>query len=145
VLVNPYGQLTTTATNSKFGYSIAINQVVATTATTLLVGAPGSSTGYVFAYKLNLTTATNATAIITGFSHSTNVLSVRPPITLVLSTGSYWGHKIAGSIRGFAISAPAYNTSTGVVQTYNNDLQPRQTITSPFELTVIPSLSFAKS
>jgi len=134
VLVNPYGQLTTTATNSKFGYSIAINQVVATTATTLLVGAPGSSTGYVFAYKLNLTTATNATATITGFSHSTNVLSVRPPITLTLSTGSYWGHKIAGSLRGFAISAPAHNTSTGVVQTYNNDLQPRQTITSPFGL-----------
>jgi len=136
VLVNPYGQLTTTATNSKFGYSIAINQVVATTSTTLLVGAPGSSTGYVFAYKLNLTTATNATstATITGFAHLTNVLSVRPSVAVTLTNGSNWGHKIVGSIRGFAISAPEYNASTtgGVVQTYNNKLQLEQTINSPF-------------
>ena len=134
VLVNPYGQLTSTATNSKFGFSTAINQVAATTSTTLLVGAPGSSTGYVFAYKLNLTTATNATATIQGFLHPTNVLSIRPPNTVALTSGSNWGYKVVANVRGFAISAPEYNsTSTGgLVQTYNNNLQSQQTINSPF-------------
>jgi hypothetical protein len=114
------------ANNSKFGYSVCINQVSANTSTTLLVGAPGSTTfagtGSVYAYSI--TPASTITSHIRGIELTTS--------SITLSVGSQWGYKIAGCPIGFAISAPGYSTSTGIVHLFNSDLSYSQPITSPF-------------
>ena len=114
------------ANNSNFGYSVCINQVSATTSTTLLVGAPGSTTfvgtGSVYAY--NITTLSTVTSHARGIELTTS--------SIVLSVGSQWGYKIASCSIGFAISAPGYSTSTGIVHLFNSNLSYSQAVLSPF-------------
>ena len=114
------------ANNSKFGYSVCINQVSATTSTTLLVGAPGATgfagTGSVYAY--NITTSSTVTSHVRGIELTTS--------SVILSAGSQWGYKIAGCSIGFAISAPGYFTNTGIVHLFNTDLSYSQPVNSPF-------------
>jgi len=95
------------------------------------VGAPGSKTkgsGSVYKYQL-FTTATESILDI-GF-----VGKITTSTITVASTGSRWGHAISGSDIGdiLAISAPGYNTNTGIVCLYSgNDTTYLQTINSPF-------------
>lgn len=114
--------------NSRFGHSVCINQVAATTSTTLLVSAPGNATsvntGSVYAYSI--TTASTVTVHLQGI----NVFSTS---SVTLSAGDQWGYKIASCSIGFAISAPGYLDDTGVVQLFNTNLSYSQTIQSPFD------------
>jgi hypothetical protein len=130
VLVN-----TSTYTNSRFGHSIYINQVAAANSTTMLISAPGTTTyassGSVFAYYLN--TVTNTTTFVTTATIKQNKI-IPPNPAITLTNGSQWGYKVAGTNDGntIAISAPGYSTSTGVVQLFNQILQYKQTLFSPW-------------
>ena len=115
------------ADNSRFGHSVCINQVASTVSTTLLVGAPGTTTfatsGSVYAYSI--TTASTITVHPAGINlYSTS--------SVTLAAGDQWGYKIASCSIGYAISAPGYLNDTGVVQLFNNNLAYSQTISSPF-------------
>ena len=120
VLVNPRP-----VNNSRFGHSICVSQVESTTATTMLVGAPGSTgfagTGSVYAYSI--TTSSTVTSHVHGIDLTTSTIN---------TVGDQWGYKIAGCSIGFAISAPGYSTSTGIVHLFNPDLSYSQPINSPF-------------
>ena len=122
VLVNPYP-----ANNSRFGHSIYVDQVSATSSSTMLISAPGtttfSGTGSVYAYCIT----TSSTVMI--HPHGINVSSTS---SVSLSAGDQWGYKIAGCSIGFAISAPGYSDDTGIVQLFNPNLSYSQTVVSPF-------------
>ena len=136
VLVNPNAGTELTANNSRFGHSIYIDRVEQTSATTVLVSAPGISTfagvGSVYAYRLTTDTIDNLTTATLNIHPSG--LRVVSTSSITLSNGSQWGYKIAGSNDGslIAISAPGYSTSTGVVQLFDKNLKHIQTILSPF-------------
>ena len=137
VLVNPKGNSASTANNSRFGHSIYINQDASNPTTKLLVSSPGTGNaatfagvGSVHAYNLSLDFSGDVITLDTIVS-PVEILSTS---TVSLTAGSQWGYKIAGSTDGslVAISAPKYSTSTGVVQLFDENLNWKQTITSPF-------------
>ena len=120
ILLNPYPQ-----SNARFGHSIYINEVSALNTSTFLVGAPGAnSVGAVYAYQLSPGNPR---------SHSQGIILASH---VSLTSGSQFGHKIAGDSAGsiIAISAPGHTSTsyTGVVQLFNNNLSWVQTLTSPF-------------
>jgi hypothetical protein len=131
VLVHPNALTTSSASHARFGHSLYITQVPNTTATTLLVSAPGDNfyagAGSVFAYSI--TTASE----ITISAHPTGI-NVVSTTTISLTTGSQWGHSIAGDKLGnqIAISAPNYYSTItdqyGVVQIFNKNLTWKQTL-----------------
>jgi hypothetical protein len=114
------------ADNSRFGHSICINRVPSTSSTTLLVGAPGSTTfagtGSVYAYSI--TTSSTVISHVRGIELTTS--------SITLSAGSQWGYKIAECSIGFAISAPGYVASSGTVHLFNTDLSYSQPVNYPF-------------
>ena len=119
VIANPYP-----ADNSRFGHSIYINRAAATTSTLMLVGAPGISesvsTGSVYVYHVTTSSVTSST-----------IFKIQSTSSVTLDAGAQWGHKIVGSPDGsrIAISAPGrYNTSTGIVDIFDNNLQYLQTL-----------------
>jgi hypothetical protein len=150
VLVRPnYNDTVTYSTSSyaRFGHSIYLNQVVSTSSSTLLVSAPGdgvnnTGTGHVYAYYLSTTTsATNLVSITQHLSSNLeDGISLRPE-GITQNSQMQWGHKIAGDYAGkfIAISAPGYTTSStsGIVQIFDNSLNWKQTIVSPFGTTDI--------
>jgi hypothetical protein len=135
VLARPNNNATP-ATNARFGHSLYINQVAESSSTTLLVGAPGdgdlhNSIGHVYAYLL---TATSVSVDLTVHPAGIEVLPT------VSSSKMQWGHKIVGDAAGnfVAISAPGYvGAGLGMIQIFDNDLEVKQTIESPFDNTVV--------
>jgi len=134
VIANPYS-----ASYSRFGHSVYINQIPSGQSTLLLVGAPAtypsSATGSVYAYRINTQTNTSS-ILVTAHPHG---ITLGTTSSISLSYGSRWGHKITGSKTGdvIAISAPAHynSTYTGIVQVYDGNLNWTQTIISPFGTT----------
>lgn len=134
VVVNPYGHNTATATHARFGHSIYTNQVSTSSATLLLVGAPGDSistlSGSVYAYSIEIT---GGTLSIDEHPDGINVVP-----TTTFSNGDRFGHSIVGSLDGtvIAISAPNYATTAtnGIVEIFTNTatLSSDYVINSPF-------------
>ena len=131
VLARPNNDATPAA-NARFGHSLYINQVVESSSTTLLVGAPGdgdlhNSIGHVYAYSL---TATSVSVDLTEHPVGIEVLPT------VSSSKMQWGDKIAGDAAGnfIAITAPGYvGVGKGFVEIFDSTLTSRQPpILSPF-------------
>jgi hypothetical protein len=127
---------TSTNANSRFGHSLYVNKVAASTSTLLLVGAPGSSayagTGTVYAYNIN---KFGTTVTVTNHPIGTTVNSTS---TVSLNRGSLWGYAISGSDTGdiIAISAPKFYSSgsAGIVQIFDKNLHWKQNLYSPFDV-----------
>jgi hypothetical protein len=105
------------------------------TATSIIITSPGW--GYLQAPTVLIignTTGTNGT--VTTTLKNETVVNDHPELfeikpNSILYAGDQWGHKIAGSPDSsrIAISAPGkFNTSTGVVEIFNNNLQYLQTL-----------------
>ena len=131
VLARPNNDATPPAF-ARFGHSVYVTQVAESSATTVLVGAPGdgnahNSIGRVYAYHL---TVSNSSVDLIAHPEGIEVL---PTLS---SSKMQWGHKIAGDAAGnfIAITAPGYvGAGNGLVQIFDNTLTVKQTINSPFE------------
>lgn len=131
VIVHPNAVTTSTAYHARFGHSLYINEVSNTTATTLVVGAPGDTlntgTGKVFAYWISTASGITVSAHPSG-------INVNSTSTISLTTSSQWGFAISGDALGknVAISAPNYYSTItnqfGVVQIFNENLYWKQTV-----------------
>jgi len=134
VLAQPYS--TATNANSRFGHSLYVNKVAASTSTLLLVGAPGSSaylgTGTVYAYNIDKFGTT-----VTVTNHPAGI-TINSTSTILLNRGSRWGYAISGSSSGdiIAISAPKFYSSgsAGIVQIFDKNLNWKQNLSSPFDV-----------
>lgn len=153
VIVNPNAITSSTANYSRFGHSIYINQVNFNNSTTLLISAPGDNilgtnlVGSVYAYHLGAveTTATNETTGETGIVNSATIFQHSSKFQIVstssvsLNAGSRWGEKISGNANGtvIGISAPGFKNESyeGLVQIFDNNLNWKQTLYSPFNST----------
>ena len=132
-LVHPNANNSVSASYARFGHSVYSTNVIGSTDTLLLVGAPGDNryqggAGNVYAYVVTSTSTISISAYPNG-------ISVAPGISL--NPGSKWGHKIAGSKTGnvIAISAPDHvsGQSRGVVRVFDETLTPvGAPIYSPF-------------
>ena len=132
-LVHPNANTSANASYARFGHSVYSTNVAGTDTNLLLVGAPGDNryqggAGNVYAYLVK------STATVSILSHPEGI-SLASDITL--SSGSKWGHKIAGSKTGnvIAISAPDFVSGArrGVVQIFDETLTSTQDpIYSPF-------------
>ena len=103
------------ANNQQFGHSLLVEHNTATKL--LLVGAPGASTGTVYAYTVSKAPSTNID--VSPYANGIVVDSGQS-----LNAGARWGYAISGSddTNVIAISAPGYftNTATGLVAIYTN-------------------------
>jgi hypothetical protein len=116
---------------ARFGHSVYTNQVAVTSATTVLVSAPGdgdvhNSIGHVYAYHL-----TTATLSVNLVAHPEGI-EVLPTLS---SSKMQWGYNIAGDAAGnfIAITAPGYiGAGKGFVEIFDNTLTSKQVIQSPF-------------
>jgi hypothetical protein len=132
-LVHPNANTSANASYARFGHSVYSTNVAGTDTNLLLVGAPGDNryqggAGNVYAYLVKSTATVSILAHPEGISLASDI---------TLSSGSKWGHKIAGSKTGnvIAISAPDFVSGArrGVVQIFDETLTSTQDpIYSPF-------------
>jgi hypothetical protein len=131
-----YSNTSAKANYLRFGNTIYVDKVNKSTATTVLIGAPGdgvnnTSTGFVFAYHLTTSTDSNAISLV---QHTAGISLTS---SVILTQYSKWGEKISGSDNGnfIAVSAPGFTTGskTGLVEIFNKNLVSKQVIYSPFE------------
>ena len=130
VLVSPFAATSATAHNARFGHAIFVNQVNRTNTTTMLVSAPGTGTGRVYAFGIN--TATSGISI----SQHWNGFEIISTGSISLNNGSAWGDSIVGNFDGslIAISAPRYSATgtQGIVQLFDKNHDWIQTISAPY-------------
>ena len=117
------------AAEARFGHSIYINQVPANEPSLLLVGAPGGSSGSVFAYQIALSNTGKPDI-------SAHPSGLRLQSTLSGTTSRQFGSLISGSKTGDVIAVASYGYTQegnfGAIEIFNKSLSHVQTILSPF-------------